>query len=447
VRLLSALLGLCLLVVTAPEALAQVPSTQCTTSALAGGTADALTLPRLPCQASTTVVIVKFSLTNLTGAPTMQAVGQSVLPVQRSNGSAIGAGEMVAGDSAIFTQNGVAWIRLTPGPNSIVTPATWTLPGTTATLSPQSYLGPALTAPALSVAGPGNPPGPNNNFQITAWNQLLLGNIVANLPQLDCAGNSWDLCGTAGDGIGGAPIVRIYGDQISGDYVAFGAHDSQALQVGQLIGIRSTGAIPSPEFLLSCENCQSDDGTGGAQIQLSPDSLGCCGPGPYRAGQVEGIVSAGTGYVKGEVITLGTGGTPLNAATAKVLSVDGSGHVTAAFLNNGGAYTAPASGTITLSQTASSGAGTGASFGVSFGPPPFPGTQGAIQFIAYNRDVGGHQMFNFFGRSGPGTLNLIAQITEAQVQLPIVGSGPGSGGGLYVCVDSTGVLYKKSSCP
>lgn len=96
------------------------PTTQCVTSVQAGGTANALTLPLLPCGVTTTVVVVSFSATNTSTAVTMQMTSAASLPVVREDGSLPMVGELAAGSSAIFTNTGQAWVKLTGNPlNSV----------------------------------------------------------------------------------------------------------------------------------------------------------------------------------------------------------------------------------------------------------------------------------------------------------------------------------------
>lgn len=123
----AARLGALLLALAPGLALAQVPpANQCLATALAGGTGDAITLPLLPCTATTTLVVVKLTATNLAPAPTMQVVGQAALPVVREDGGQVQAGELVAGSSILFTTSGAAWIKLTPG--AVTTLPNLTLP-------------------------------------------------------------------------------------------------------------------------------------------------------------------------------------------------------------------------------------------------------------------------------------------------------------------------------
>jgi hypothetical protein len=147
-----------------------------------------------------------------------------------------------------------------------------------------------------------------------------------------------------------------------------------------------------------------------------PDSTGCCGPGPFRAGRITAVVAPGSGHAVGEVCTL-VGGTATSlAASVKILRIDNTGGVdtapNSAYVYIGGTYSAPSSGTITMSETACSSGGSGATYDVEFGAPAFIDTQGAVQVVAYNSLAGGHQIVNFLGRSGVNSVTYIAQITE-----------------------------------
>lgn len=95
-----------------------VPQQQCVSTALAGGTADAITVPLLPCQATTTLLILTLSATNATTTPTLQQIASPQLPAQvivNSNGSALKAGDLTSGNVVLLTNNGTNWIVLSRG--------------------------------------------------------------------------------------------------------------------------------------------------------------------------------------------------------------------------------------------------------------------------------------------------------------------------------------------
>lgn len=108
---LAALVAFALLSWGRPS-VAQIPPTQCTSSALAGGTSDALTIPTLPCSVTTTLLLLKLSATNLTTTPTLQMVGAPAQRILRADGSAPAIGELVGGSIILVTNNGTNWITL-----------------------------------------------------------------------------------------------------------------------------------------------------------------------------------------------------------------------------------------------------------------------------------------------------------------------------------------------
>lgn len=77
------------------------------------------------------------------------------------------------------------------------------------------------------------------------------------------------------------------------------------------------------------------------------------------------INAAGTGYVAGEVLGIdGTGATSTHVAQIEVVTVGGSGEITAARIYRGGAYTIDP--TTTTGNSASGGSGSGATFDLTF---------------------------------------------------------------------------------
>jgi len=86
----------------------------------------------------------------------------------------------------------------------------------------------------------------------------------------------------------------------------------------------------------------------------------------YGAGSVASLTSAGSGYVVGEILTVG-GGTFSTAAQIRVTTVSG-GAVTAVTIYRAGVYTVAPSGTLT--QSATNGSGTGLGFTIQFSGGP-----------------------------------------------------------------------------
>jgi hypothetical protein len=104
-----------LLYFLASAAHAQSPATQCVSTAIAGGTADAITIPQLPCTATSTLLILTITANNLTTTPTLQQVGVSGPQVILNGigGGSVGIGQLSIGSRLQFTYNGTNWFVLT----------------------------------------------------------------------------------------------------------------------------------------------------------------------------------------------------------------------------------------------------------------------------------------------------------------------------------------------
>lgn len=91
---------------------ASAQATQCVSSASAGGTGDALTVPLLPCSATTTLLILKLTATNTITTPTLQMVGATAETIVTSAGAALSVGQLASGTTILLTNNGTNWILL-----------------------------------------------------------------------------------------------------------------------------------------------------------------------------------------------------------------------------------------------------------------------------------------------------------------------------------------------
>ncbi len=109
----AALAGLFLWLSAALPALAQLPSTQCVSTALAGGTGDALVIPRLPCQQTTTLLMLVFSATNTSNHPTLQQAGFAAYPIVQFDGSVVPISTFAHGQMRLLTFDGSRWVLLT----------------------------------------------------------------------------------------------------------------------------------------------------------------------------------------------------------------------------------------------------------------------------------------------------------------------------------------------
>lgn len=115
-RLLRLLLIFLLAVCFVPSwALAQpVPVTQCVSTAIAGGTADAITIPQLPCVPTTTTLILTITQDNTTTTPTITPAQGITQTIVQYTGAALTSGFLHAGARYILSNSGHNWILLTP---------------------------------------------------------------------------------------------------------------------------------------------------------------------------------------------------------------------------------------------------------------------------------------------------------------------------------------------
>lgn len=117
-----------------PSAMAQVPISQCVTSAVAGGTANALTIATLPCIPTTALLILQVTTTNTASNPTLQYPGGPAQIILNFNASTIGSGFLTAGGKFLLVNNGTNWFVLSAGPIANIVPT-----NTTTLLDPRNY--------------------------------------------------------------------------------------------------------------------------------------------------------------------------------------------------------------------------------------------------------------------------------------------------------------------
>lgn len=131
---------------------AQTLPTQCVASAIAGGTANVITISALPCATTTNLVIVTASAANTT-AVTLQVIGQTLaLPVVKGTGSALVAGDIPGANYRMqITPTGTSWILLNPATAGTVTSVTC---GSGVTCTPNPITG-AGTITSTSLGSPG----------------------------------------------------------------------------------------------------------------------------------------------------------------------------------------------------------------------------------------------------------------------------------------------------
>ena len=90
-----------------------LPVTQCVSTAIAGGTGDAITVPKLPCDATSTLLVLTLTNTSSSTTPTIQQIGVSAPQIVLSQaGGPLVAGQLFAGTRVILTYNGTNWFVL-----------------------------------------------------------------------------------------------------------------------------------------------------------------------------------------------------------------------------------------------------------------------------------------------------------------------------------------------
>lgn len=94
---------------------AQGAPTECISSQVAGGTADAITIPALPCSSTTNLVILTVQAANVTTTPTLQIIGTLPQSILKGTNQPLAVGDLGgAGYRALLTQTGFTWILLNP---------------------------------------------------------------------------------------------------------------------------------------------------------------------------------------------------------------------------------------------------------------------------------------------------------------------------------------------
>ena len=96
------------------------PASPCVSTAIAGGTADAIIIPQLPCIPTTTLLILTVSQANQTATPTITPAGGLAQVIKRYDGSPLSPGDMPSGAHIALTNNGAAWFLLAPAQGATV---------------------------------------------------------------------------------------------------------------------------------------------------------------------------------------------------------------------------------------------------------------------------------------------------------------------------------------
>lgn len=173
------LAGLGLLVGLATSGGASAQSQQCVSSALAGGSGDAITIPLQPCALATNLLVLTLAGANTTTTPTLQMVGFAAQPVTGPNGAALLVGALPgAGYTVLLTSTGLSWKLLeVVAAGQLPTPSLTTLGGVFAINSVANEWVNSISlagAPQLSQPGFGNLSGSASCGQLPA----LTGNVT-----------------------------------------------------------------------------------------------------------------------------------------------------------------------------------------------------------------------------------------------------------------------------
>lgn len=74
-----------------------------------------LTIPALPCTATTTLLLLTLSATNTTTTPTLQMTGAPAQVIVNADGSALTASQLTSGTIILLTNTGSQWRILNGG--------------------------------------------------------------------------------------------------------------------------------------------------------------------------------------------------------------------------------------------------------------------------------------------------------------------------------------------
>jgi hypothetical protein len=149
-RLLVAWVLIFTLLVAVAHSQVSTQGDQCIANAAAGGTANAITIPLLPCSTNTNLLLLTAAFANTSTTPTLQQVGGPALPIVRGDGSPMQGGDIAgAGYVALLTSTGTSWVLLNPDNQSPPNVATlYSTPGdptgTTSTTAVMMGLGGGL---------------------------------------------------------------------------------------------------------------------------------------------------------------------------------------------------------------------------------------------------------------------------------------------------------------
>lgn len=321
-------------------ALAGQSATQCVSSALAGGTPDAITIPMLPCGTATSVLILTLSGANTVVDPTLQMAGYPELPIQTSTGDDLAVAELpAAGAIVMLTGTGSAW-RIVSGNATEGFVGTLTVPnggtGATSFTGNGIVYGNGTSALGVTAAGTDDQVLVGNTSSVPTWADISSLGIVSSL--------SFGSTGLT-------PSSPTTGDVVVAGTlaVANGGTGQSSYTNGQLLIGNTTGNTLTKATLTAGSNVSITNGTGSITISSTGLASGCS-PTPAGAGWL--VTSDGaTGCVGNEEAQYTTGG-GLVITTGGASITGNTSVLSGSFTASGGAFAAsPANANVVMSPT------------------------------------------------------------------------------------------------
>lgn len=190
---------------------AQAQSTQCVTSTVAGGTADALTVPLLPCGLATNILILKLTATNTSTTPTLQMTGYSPLPIVDSTTGALTVGALVSGATVYLTGTGTKWLLMSSAVGAT---------GPTGPIGPQGPIGPV---------------GSITTFGKAVYSSNVTASVNSAIMQIDASAGPVIVTVPETLGTGGITVKRLRVEKIDSSNNLVFIENTEATLVGALI--------------------------------------------------------------------------------------------------------------------------------------------------------------------------------------------------------------------
>lgn len=182
---------------------AQLPKTQCVSTAIASGTGDAIAIPLLPCTETTTLLVLTLTASNTTTTPTISVNGQTPHVILNFDTTAVGVGALATSQHRLFTYDGAHWLLLSGGLGGLSAINIMCQPGLTCV--PNPILGNGTIAPErpfdIEMFWPGVPPA----------NAIVRAAITRNVL---CAANLFGSVGIAREAATSPTTVNI--NQVTG---------------------------------------------------------------------------------------------------------------------------------------------------------------------------------------------------------------------------------------